>query len=203
MDVPTTTLDRDQAAEQLEQYRTIKAPTEEERAIIAGLVAATAGKPLVNLREAIVAGGCFDDGCPRLAAMVPNQAWCYVDRDVHGLVTFRGTPTTARQGLAFEIPGFDRMAHDELLAAHLIYWGGWYRPHSRRTQVPIVPPPHRVRGWKTRCIILWEVEEWAYHQPPRPPGDPMLLRHLVDDFYSVEATWDLTPLEQLVLGARR
>lgn len=68
--------------------------------------------------------------------------------------------------------------------------------------MPIVPPQHRVRGWRTKCLILWEVEEWARAAAPRPPGDPMLLRRLTGDLYSVEAVWDLTPLEQLVLGAR-
>ena len=41
-------------------------------AIIAALIAATAGKSLVNLPDAIRSGGSFDDGCPHLAAMVPD-----------------------------------------------------------------------------------------------------------------------------------
>jgi hypothetical protein len=201
MDVATTTLDKDDAARQLAAYRTIKTPDAEERAIIAGLVAAVAGKPLVNLSDAIRGGGSFDDGCPRLAVMATSQAWCYVDRTTMGRVAFMGLPQTRRADLLFTIGGFPEMDRAALEAADLRPNGwGW---HRRRSQVPIVPPEHRVRGWKTRCIVLWEVEEWGRHTPPRPPGDPMLLRHVIDDLYSVEAVWDLTPLEQMVLGARR
>ena len=201
MDVATTTLDPAEAAEQLEQYRTIKTPDEEERAIIAGLVAAVAGKPLVNLPDAIRAGGEFDDGCPCLAVMAVDVPWCYADRTETGTVTFRATPNTTARGRAFPVAGFPARTWDELRAAN-IQATSWWRDR-RRAQVPIVPPQHRVRGWRTKCVILWEVEEWEHHTAPRPPGDPVLLRHLIDDLYSVEAAWDLTPLEQLVLGARR
>jgi hypothetical protein len=200
MDVSTTVIDKDQAAEQLGHYQTIKAPDEEERAIIAGLMAAVAGKPLVNLQDAIRGGGEFDDGCPRLAVMRPNQAWCWVDRTANGVVVFRGLPRTEAAALTFRISGFGARTWEDLRAVHLIN-SGWGK--RRRTQVPLVPPQHRVRGWKTRCVILWEVEEWGVDTPPRPPGDPMLLRHVIDDLYSVEAVWDLTRLEQMVLGARR
>jgi hypothetical protein len=50
--------------------------------------------------------------------------------------------------------------------------------------------------------VLWEVEEWTWRTTPRPPGDPALLRHVGGDIYAVEAIWDLTPLEQLVLSGR-
>lgn len=199
MDITTTTIDKDQAAEDLARYRTIAAPNEEERAIIAALVAAVAGKPLVNLPDAVRSGGTFEDGCPRLAVMATNQAWCWVHRSGNGTVTFQGLLNTTRAALTFRIPGFEPMPYDQLNAADLI--STWGR-NRRRTQVPLVPPQHRVRGWRTRCVILWEVEEWARATAPRPPGDPILLRHIIDDLYSVEAVWDLSPLEQLVIGTR-
>ena len=37
---------------------------------------------------------------------------------------------------------------------------------------------------------------------PRPPGDPALLRHVGGDVYAVEAVWELTELEKLVLSGR-
>lgn len=200
MDVSTHTLDPDTAREQLEQYRSIKVPDAEELAIIAALVAATAGKALVNLDDAILSGGSFDDGCPRLAVMAVDRAWCWVHRSANGTVTFQGAPSSHAKPHTFAVEGFGPMDWQELRSAHLLdnRWGT-----RRRTQVPIVPPQHRVRGWRTRCVILWEVEEWGTDTPPRPPGDPLLLRHLTGDLYSVEAAWDLTPLEQLVIGARR
>lgn len=68
--------------------------------------------------------------------------------------------------------------------------------------VPIVPPRHRpARGLADR-LVLWEVENWEWTSVPRPPADPALLRHVGGDIYAVEAQWDLTPLEQLVLSGR-
>lgn len=199
MDITTTTIDKAEAAEQLAAYRTIKAPDLEERAIIASLVAAAAGKPLVNLSDAIRSGGSFDDGCPHLAVMAVDRQWCWAHRSTGGTVTFQGAPTSHARAHTFSVAGFPEMPYDDLHREHLIQsWGS-----RRRTQVPLVPPQHRVRGWRTKCVILWEVEEWAHATAPRPPGDPMLLRHVIDDLYSVEAVWDLTPLEQMVLGARR
>jgi hypothetical protein len=63
----------------------------------------------------------------------------------------------------------------------------------------MLPPQHR-RWGRGRWVILWEVEEWA--KAPRPPGDPILLRPLLGDLYTVEAHWDLTDVERLVLGQR-
>jgi len=199
MDVTTTTINPAEAAQQLAQYRSIKVPDEEERAIIAALVAAAAGKALVNLTDAIAGGGEFDDGCPRLAVMAVDRQWCWVHRSPQGRVTFQGAPNSHAQAHTFRIDGFPKLPYEQLREADLV--DHWSR--RRRTQVPLVPPQHRVRGWRTKCVILWEVEEWARAAAPRPPGDPMLLRHVIDDLYSVEAVWDLTPLEQMVLGARR
>lgn len=69
--------------------------------------------------------------------------------------------------------------------------------------VPIVPPKLRpARGLGDR-LILWEVENWTWATVPPPPGDPALLRHVGGDLYAVEAVWDLTELEKLVLAGRR
>jgi len=77
---------------------------------------------------------------------------------------------------------------------------GWRGAWS--AQVPIVPPQHRPgRGMGDR-IVLWEVENWTWQTTPRPPGDPALLRPIGGDLYAVEAVWDLTELEKLVLAGR-
>lgn len=76
-------------------------------------------------------------------------------------------------------------------------WGAW------TAMVPIVPPKHRpARGLGNR-LVLWEAEDWTWSRVPAPPGDPALLRHVGGDLYAVEATWDLTELERLVLSGRR
>lgn len=70
--------------------------------------------------------------------------------------------------------------------------------------VPIVPPKHRpARTSLENLVVLWEVDDWQWRSVPAPPGDPALLQHVGGDIYAVLATWDLSPLEQLILTGRR
>jgi hypothetical protein len=200
MDLGSTIIEmgQDEAQEQLESYRTLRAPNDEEKAVIAGLMALAAGKPLLNVRDTIREGGVFESGLPRLAFMDASRLWCYCGRSNSGRVTFshatriNGTMTKA----IYELPAGTL---DEQVISD---WGITSMSNFRyRSQVPIVPPQHRpARFNASNFVILWEVEEWAV--APRPPGDPALLRHVTGDLYSVEAIWDLTPLERAVLGAR-
>lgn len=77
-------------------------------------------------------------------------------------------------------------------------WAAW------SAMVPIVPPKAlpRPRTNLNAYVTLFEVEDWTWRTPPRPPGDPALLQHLAGDL-SVISTWDLTELERLVLAGRR
>jgi DNA-binding Lrp family transcriptional regulator len=70
------------------------------------------------------------------------------------------------------------------------------RAPTSRAIVPLIPPKLRPAGNLSKYCILWEAD-WF-----RPPGDPLLLRHLAGTLYAVLAVWDLTELEQAVLGAR-
>lgn len=190
-------MDVDEAKEQLAEYQTIKFPTEEETSIVAGLFSLAAGKPLINLRTVIGAGGTFENGLPKLAVMDADAKWCYCARSEEGSVTFSrhqridGRMSRGVYRLGRTLPKQEKLE-----------WGvqgSWAM--SFRSQVPIVPPKYRPARYSAKNFaILWEVEEWA--QVPRPPGDPALLRHVTGDLYSVEAIWDLTPLERAVLGAR-
>jgi len=200
MDLGSTIIEmgQDEAQEQLESYRTLRAPNDEEKAVIAGLMALAAGKPLLNIRDTISDGGVFENGLPRLAVMQADSLWCYCGRTNGGGVTFSKHATLdgrMSRGV-FELPS------GTLEEKVISDWGITSMSRFRyRSQVPIVPPKHRpARFNATNFAILWEVEEWAV--APRPPGDPALLRHVTGDLYSVEAIWDLTPLERAVLGAR-
>lgn len=76
-------------------------------------------------------------------------------------------------------------------------WAAW------TAMVPIVPPKHRPpRGLGNR-LVLWQAEDWTWTRVPQPPGDPALLQPVGGDLYAVEATWDLTELERLVLMGRQ
>jgi hypothetical protein len=97
------------------------------------------------------------------------------------------------QAETFELPNGYEAGFD------LSNWGR----RAWSAMVPIVPPKHQpARGLDER-LILWEVEKWEWAAVPPPPGDPALLRHVGGDIYAVEAIWDLTELEKLVLAGRR
>lgn len=182
---------------QLVEYQTIKCPTDEETAVIAGLMSLAAGKPLINLRTVIGAGGTFENGLPKLAVMDADARWCYTGRSESGSVTFSRHPRIDGRHIhgIFRLPRTlpEQKINSWAVRAEFSF--------SFRSQVPLVPPQHRPTRYNAKNhAILWEVEEWA--QAPRPPGDPALLRHVTGDLYSVEAVWDLTPLEMAVLGAR-
>lgn len=67
-----------------------------------------------------------------------------------------------------------------------------------RAIVPTIPPPFRPQHKLSGYHILWEAE-WNL----TAPVDPALLKHLGGDLYAVLAVWDLTELEQAVLGGMR
>lgn len=195
MDLDTITMDAEEAAERAAAYRELKAPTAEEKAMAAGFLALAAGKQLINLADTIIAGGLDDNGRPRLAVTPALSKWCYlaVSRGA-GRVVFSptGWPRGNAKTWPFESEEWRGKVSDD--------WG-W----RIRALVPNVPPQHipRHHGRIVSLVpymVLWEVDEWA--TAPRPPGDPALIRPLHGDLYTVEATWDLTPLEQAVLAGR-
>lgn len=201
-------LEAKQAADELEAHR--QHLTTEEETFLAGYQALATGRPIINLQEAIAAGGCFDDGTdqaalPRLAVARPYDRWVYLHRWSSGGVAFTAATWTRwpRHGTTNRAWGV------ELPTGTLRPFaaGEWVSNGSRRAMVPPVPLGTRLRlgrrgagGWRS-CITLFEVGEWA--TAPRPPGDPALLRHLAGHLYVVEATWDLTDLERAVLAGTR
>jgi hypothetical protein len=193
-----TLVDRDTAKAQLEGYRTLVAEerTAEDEALAAGFRAAARGLPVISLPEVMAAGGWFDNGLPRLAVARADttRVWVSVNR----------WSRSGRHVITF----LDRRS-GEVRAAHVGAQGvrTWAPPPPRftgniwtgETIVPSIPPTIRPRRSRLRLFhVLWEVERWD----PTPPVDPALLRHIRGDLWSVQATWDLTPLERAVLAAR-
>lgn len=70
--------------------------------------------------------------------------------------------------------------------------------------VPLVPPDCLPKATLSNFFVLWEVDEWADNpRQMRPDKDPLLLRQIAGDLYSVEAAWDLTEVERMVMTGRR
>jgi hypothetical protein len=197
MDLQTVTMDPAEAAERAKSYESLRMPTPEDRAIVAGLVALAAGKQLINLPETIRAGGEDELGLPRLAVMWADRPWCYVVRETSGTIEFEWDPYNRFDSRTRRFTFTDALtprAHADLPDGATT---GRLRSH-----VPPIPPEHRPGLSRLRKFaVLWEVEEWE--TDPTPPRDPALLRPLMGDLWSVEAIWDLTDLERAVLAGRR
>jgi hypothetical protein len=139
---------------------------------------------------------------PALAVCTWRAAFCYT-LGVHsdGSVEFSDSLSRRwdyRSGVIDVAAGFDL---PDGFAAEA---GGVASRRSAWTSmVPIVPPKHRpARGLGDR-LVLWEADDWTWTRVPAPPGDPALLKHVGGDLYAVEATWNLTDLERLVLSGRQ
>lgn len=162
--------------------------TEVDIETAAGLEALGKGLKVVNLREAIVAGG-FDDRCrPRIA--IARASWQYC----HHTWTFpRASPmhyfteTSWGDGrrAKLRIAGTPLPANASNIAIN-------------RAVVPTIPPRFRpASGNLARYVILWEAN-WD-----EAPVDPALLRPLGKKGWLAVllATWDLTDLERSVLSS--
>lgn len=179
------TMDKDEARERVAAYREIKTPNDEDRRIIAIFTALASGKQVVDWKLAIRDAGRDENGLPVLALGRVRDQWCYLSQSGERTV--------------FSAKNLNRLLVDDFVvdewpkAKHVSMWDRW------RSQVPMLPPEHR-RWGRGQWLILWEVEEWA--KAPAPPGDPILLRPLLGSLCTVEAVWDLTDVERLVLGQR-
>jgi hypothetical protein len=76
-------------------------------------------------------------------------------------------------------------------------WGDKLKRQHIKTCVPTVPPGLNPKRLFKNHYILWEVTRW---EPAEPPArkDPLLLRKLLPNVYSIVAKWDLTALEQAI-----
>jgi hypothetical protein len=66
-----------------------------------------------------------------------------------------------------------------------------------RALVPAIPVSLRPAGDLSNYHILFEAK-WTHEAPP----DPLLLKRVSGDIYSVVAQWDLTPIEKAILEGR-
>lgn len=145
---------------------------------------------------------------PNLAVCTPHSAFVFTSGiQQTGAVEFvdsLGRDYRYRKGVinvdtSFTLPDGFKAGASGLSSAerwHQNEHGCW------RAMVPIVPPKHRPpNGFGTR-LVLWEADDWTWSTPPAPPHDPALLRHVGGDIYAVEAVWDLSALERLVLSGR-
>jgi hypothetical protein len=162
----------------------------EDLALAQGYKALAKGQRLLNVRQAMrTAGLRVSDGYPRLAICRSDFPRVQVTMGWTGGVTFGPVIGGGRWG---------RTRKDE----RVDFPDGTFstaepqRGERVSTLVPIIPPNLRPKTKLDGFHTLWEVESWTLE----PPRDPILLRHLGGDLYTVLAVWDLTDLERAVLS---
>lgn len=178
--------------------------TLEDRALAAAYRAAKRGHAVISLRRAFELAGEFDDGLPKLAVVRATAERCRVDVRRR----WRGPGPVEQAPVQYSFSDADWRNDNKgaLVGTYhvnvAVIGETEQRRHRRagQTIVPLIPPAHRPKSNRrlARCHILWEVEAWD----PTPPKDPALIKHIRGDLWAVLSTWDLTPLEQLVLAQR-
>lgn len=177
---------------------------QEDKALLAAYRALSKGRPVIDLREAIMHGGVFGPehgataGLPRFAVCRADARRCEVTVRGNGglMFTRKGIGWRCRQFLDRQNFGDGTVPNPEPRATP---WSGGrlvnVEPRGE-TLVPMVPAPLRPAHKLSGYLTLWEVEKWA----PVPPVDPMLLKWLGSGFLcAVVAVWNLTPLERAAM----
>jgi hypothetical protein len=227
MQLPTLTITRDEAKEEVQRYRRARQHvvlTREDERMLTAYRAIAKGKTVIDLHRAIALAGTrseivavsrWRDGrqrdveitidLPVLAVLRADKRWAWTDgvgRD--GTMSLRATrdprPIGEVRFQAVEV--FPRDDERGTLSP--------WRDPTFRALLPTIPPHLRptraLYGGRvpidlSKFLVLWEAE-WQLDRTV-PPGDPALLRHLGGTLYTVEAQWDLTPVEQAVLAGRQ
>ena len=229
MQLPTLTVTRDEAKEEVQRYRRARQHvvlTREDERMLAAYRAIAKGKQVIDLHRAFALAGTqqrmvtvsrWSDGrqrdveirvdLPVLAAFRADKRWTWTDgisRD--GTLTLRAHAHGAPERFSatrFQVVGV--FSQDDSRRA-LTQW----TDPSFRALLPTIPPHlrpmrslygERVPMDLSKYIVLWEAE-WELDRSVAP-GDPALLRHLGGALYTVDAQWDLTPVEQAVLAGRQ
>lgn len=202
MTIDTLVVPKKQATAKLDAYRRElkrrRKPIDDEISRLAqAYEVAAQGTPVIQLSQAIAAGGMFDNGLPRIAIARSDKerVSCEVSYWRQGFVRFewpqyqdpRRSWTTESLDVRTSWPRIENKDRN-----------------NGQTIVPLVPPEalQEAKVGRTtlrRYMTLFEVEEWT----PVPPTDPALLQHIAGDLYAVLAVWNLTALEMAVIAGTR
>jgi len=178
----------------------------EDEVLMHSYRALSKGMRILNVADVIRNGGLDANGLPRVAIAGADWGHCHIHRE-HDRIIFaegrwihwdyghqRFQNRRGERVIAFLETGFPEELRNPALRNERKYasLGG-----NVKALVPSVPAYLRPTGSLTLYTILWEAE-WD----TTPPVDPLLLRHIAGNMYSVLAQWDLTPLEQAVLEGR-
>ncbi len=165
------------------------------------------GQQVIDLNDVMRRGGENSKGLPRLAISRADYGQVRLERNWNnGDVAMFPTDISWRRSGSnyvtrlFEFPELLTVREASFTERS---WDGKSRIPVRKFKavVPNIPPPLRPVYNLSNYHLLFEAK-WEVAQPPAA-RDPALLKHLGGPLYAVLATWDLTPVEQAVLGVTR
>jgi len=200
MELQTIEMPKEEAERAFHEYRhavrSAKTATlNSEDAQIARCYKALAeGRQVINIMDAFKQAGEDDRGLPRLAVARADETKLNLWRTRDGGVTMwpgslgRWPHSAPYEGRVFHFTDFSKLPARRPWRAEF------------KAIVPNIPPAFRPPHSLQNYHLLWEPK---WEPRPRPPADPALLKHLGGPLYAVLATWDLTPVEQAVLGVTR
>ncbi|HEY6058633.1 MAG TPA: hypothetical protein VIV06_11405 [Candidatus Limnocylindrales bacterium] len=165
---------------------------EHDKAILDTLNGVLKDKEIISLRAALRAGGEDGKGRPKIAVARADERVITVHRFGNGRVDY--LPIVDRNVGELPARSATRTFSFLGLLPRLESVNSWHVVDGM-SDVPHIPPAYRPSNLEAYHII-WEAD-WR----PVPPVDPILIRHLAGDFYTIVAAWDLTEIEAAVLGA--
>lgn len=193
MNVTTISMPANTARRKYIEYRdAVRKPghvaTDADRALMLSYRVLSQGRRILNLYDVMRVAGVDYENRPRLAvaqADLTSVRFAWLQRRFRQVPVFgEGDAVWYKKSLSrVVLPGntFPRPAR-------------WF---SVNAQVPSIPPRLRPKLQLHNYHLLWEAE---WHAPPR---DPILLKRVHGLLFVVLAQWDLTELEQSVLGLAR
>lgn len=162
------------------------------------------GRRLIDIIEVMIKVGLNDKEEPRIS--IANCSWEEVlfVKNNGGEGMFRENVNNYKNQEQIVLPQktFKEWAlwtEEERKKLNIATWVN-IKHHLLKTKVPIVPAQFLPRGKLNNYYILWEVDKWEEVVPPR--RDPILLKRLSKNLFSVLAVWKMTKLEQSIIRGR-
>ena len=161
-----------------------------------------AGRKLLSVNKAMEIGGVKSNGYPTLAIANASARWTWFIRDAGRIHDNDGRwdhPAVAFVSEYGENPGWPiknswkRATRNSVFRFLSNHFPIRMNEGHIAARVPIVPATMLPKFGLRNYCILWEADWEA------APKDPLLLRRITREWYSVEAEWNLTRIERMVL----
>ena len=206
MDVKAIAVDKDQARDLYQKYKTHQHyETELDQEVRRCYQLISQGKVIIQALDAIKASGLDEKGLPKLALAGATARACIIRRHRDGRLHMSSEHAPVRKyTLAKEKTIYNY--HAESFSFDKETFPTWedggkrYRRNAtdHRSSTPIIPIHLRPKRGLQNYHILWEAE-WT----PVPTRDPYLLRRIGKaDLWLVCAAWDLTDVERAAMATR-